>query len=313
MAYIRAFGSYLPERVVDNSEIAAAVGVDADWILRASGITERRYAAVDETVSTLAIRAAKDCLSAAGVTAEEVGLILVASGSGERRFPGPASAVAAGLGLSGTTAIDLPLASAGSLFALSMASQLAAAYGNVLVIGAEIMSRTVSLTPDGKNTAILFGDGAGACLVSADKGFARIVDSALFTDGNLAESLRLELTGSLQMDGKTIILQAARKLPRVISQVLERNQKASRDVEVFLMHQANRNLIAKVASALDVLEDSFYCNIERYGNTSSASKLIAAAEWWLKSNKRLAGPMVFAAFGAGLNWGALLAVPEEGR
>ncbi len=305
MSYLRAFGSYLPSRVVDNMELAAVTGADAEWILRATGIAERRFAAAGESVASLGILAARNCLENAGEIPAAVGLVLAASGSSERRFPGPASAIGAGLGIQGVPAVDLPMASAGSLFALALAASLAPAYGNVLVVGAEIMSRVVQRTPAARDTAILFGDGAGACLVGPETGFARILDVLIASDGDHAGALRLELDEPLFMDGRAIILQAARKLPRAIADLLARNGIAAAVVEAFLLHQANLNLTARVAQALEVPESRFYTNIRRYGNTSSASLLIAAAEW-RAAHPQARGPVVLAAFGAGLHWGAML-------
>jgi 3-oxoacyl-[acyl-carrier-protein] synthase-3 len=308
MAYLRAFGCYLPTRVMTNSELAPMVGADEAWLLQMTGIAERRFAAPHQTVAELGIFAAKDCLERAGMAAQQIGFILVASGSSERRFPGPASSIGAALGIPGVPAIDVPMASAGSLAAMAMASHLATAYGNVLVVGSEIMSRVVQATRIGRDAAILFGDGAGACVVSADQGFAQIVDSVLHTDGDYADSLQLNLDSPLYMDGRSIILHATRKLPRVIVEVLERNHCKPEQVGVFLLHQANLNLILRVAQSLAVPESAFYCNVQRYGNTSSASMLIAAAEWH-RETRKMDAPIVFAAFGAGLNWGAALAVP----
>jgi 3-oxoacyl-[acyl-carrier-protein] synthase III len=307
MAYLRAFGAYLPIRVVDNREMGAATGTDPEYILRASGIEERRFAAADESVASLGIRAARNCLENAGVLARDVGLLLAASSSGEHRFPGPASAIGAGLGINGVPAVDLPIASAGSLFGMALGAHLAAAYGPVLVVAAEVMSRVVARHPLHRDTAILFGDGAGACLIGRDSGFAEIRDSLLASDGDFAAALRLDTDAPLYMDGRTIIMQAARKIPRAIAELLERNGVAPAAVETFLMHQANLNLIARVAQSLAVPEERFFCNIRRYGNTSSASLLIAAAEWRQQHPAAPAGPLVFAAFGAGLHWGALLA------
>jgi 3-oxoacyl-[acyl-carrier-protein] synthase-3 len=309
MALLRAFGAYLPTRVVDNHEMAAATGTDPEYILRGSGIEQRRFAAPDESVASLGIRAAKNCLENAGLVARDVGLLLAASGSAEHRFPGPASAIGAGLGITGVPAIDLPIASAGSLFGMALAAHLAPTYGNVLVVGSEVMSRVVARHPAHRDTAILFGDGAGACLIGAETGFAEIRDSLLASDGDFAAALRLDLDAPLYMDGRTIILQAARKIPRAITELLERNRIAPEAVEMFLMHQANLNLMTRVAQSLAIPEDRFYRNIQRYGNTSSASLLIAAAEWRQEHSSPPAGPLVFAAFGAGLHWGALLATP----
>ena len=309
MAYLRAFGSYLPPRRVSNREIAPLVGAAPEWILELTGIEERRYAADEDTVAGIGLLAARDCLEKAGVTAADLGMILVASGSSDRFCPGPASQIAAALGLASTPALDIPVASAGSLIGLALAARLAPAMGRVLVVGAEIMSRRVALTPEGKNTAILFGDGAGAALVDPEKGFARIADSCLYTDGAAAEILFVR-DGQFYMDGQAVILQASRKIPRAINELLTRNGIGAGDVEAFLLHQANLNLIARVAAAVKAPRERFFTNIARCGNTSSASLLIAADEWRSAQTAPLSGPLVFSAFGAGLNWGALLALPR---
>jgi len=308
MAFLRSFGAYLPARVVANAELAPQLGVEPDWILSASGISERRYAAADETVASIGVNAALKCLQNAGLDASSLGLILVSSGSSERYCPGPASLIAAGLGLSATPAIDLPIASAGSLVGLSMAARLAPAMGHILVIGTEIMSRRVAFTPEGKDTAILFGDGAGACIVSPDAGLARVVDSCIFTDGNVAEILAVE-NGLIRMDGPAIIRHVSRKVPDAIKILLERNAVSAQNVVTFLLHQANLNLIGRIAKTLDVPVGRFFANIQRYGNTSSASMLIAADEWMEHASGPITQPVVFAAFGVGLNWGAVLALP----
>jgi 3-oxoacyl-[acyl-carrier-protein] synthase III len=301
MSYIHAFGAHLPDRVVSNAELASQLSCTPEWIESVSGIHERRWAG-DETVADLAILAARDCLQKAGVEASRLGLIIVSSGSAERRFPGPASAVAAALGLNATPVIDLPVASAGSIFGLSLASQLAGSYGEVLVVAAEKMSAVIQGAALDQNTAILFGDGAGAALVSSRPGRFEVLDSVLHTDGAFRDDLALDWGSALRMNGLTVILQAARKLPAVIDEVLKRQNIAAKDVTQFVMHQANQNLITRVAKGLGVDASLMFSNVAKYGNTSSASMLIAAAEW-----EPTAGPVVFAGFGAGFNWGALVA------
>jgi len=306
MAHIKAFGAYLPGRVVSNQEIARIANCDAAWIAEVSGIQQRRFAAEAETVARMGELAARDCLHRAGVKALELGAVIMASGTGERRFPGPACQLAHALGLEAAPALDLPMASAGSLFALALASDLSARFGNVLVVAAEKMSAAVLGAPVDKNVAVLFGDGAGACLVSPADGPGRIAASVLHTDGAFAESLRLEFGCPLRMDGRTVILQACRKLPRAILEVLAAGGRQPANVDVYLMHQANRNLTVRVAQSLGVPEQKFYSNIERYGNTSSASLLIAACEWWSGNGFRPGSGVVLAAFGAGFHWGAML-------
>jgi 3-oxoacyl-[acyl-carrier-protein] synthase III len=312
MSYLRAFGHHVPPQIVTNADLEARTGRAANSIEKTSGILERRYAAQSETVADLGVAAATVCLKNASLTANDIGLILFSSGSAERTFPGPASVLAQKLGLTAAPAIDIPVASAGSLIALAFAGDLTPRYGNILVVASEIMSRRISdADPD---TAILFGDGAGACIVSPDsaseeRGVLRITDSILCTDGNYADALQLQHGGAIQMRGLDVIVQASRKIPRSIEDLLARNNLKPADVGLFLMHQANVNLIRKVATALSAPEDRFFRNIDRYGNTSSASLLIAASEWHAANSNPLTSPIVFAAFGAGFNWGALLALP----
>lgn len=304
-AYLHGFGAYLPERVVANAELAERLGRTSEWIESVSGIQERRWAAPEATVSDMGVAAAEDCLRKAGVPANTLGMLIVASGSGARGFPGPAAEVAARLGLDSTPALDLPMASAGSLFGLALAMRLAETQGDVLVVGAEKMSAVIEAAPQDPNTAILFGDGAGAALVSARPGRWRMLDAVLHSDGKYREDLAFQGTGPLRMNGLTVILQAARKIPSSITEVLGRQNVSAQQVAVFLLHQANLNLLTRVAKSLGVSPEKVFSNVQRYGNTSSASMLIAASEWSETTSVR--GPIVFSAFGAGFHWGALLA------
>ena len=306
-AFIRGFGAYLPRRTLGNSEIAALVGCQPEWILEVSGIEERRYAEEDETVSSLALNAAQDCLHKCRVNASSLGMVIVASGSMERRFPGPAATVAHGLGLDSTPAIDLPMASAGGLFGIVLAAELTQSHGNILIVGSEKMSPIALRQPREAGVSVLFGDGAGACLIGPDSGAAEILDSSVHSDGAFAEDLHLSFDGPIKMDGRSVILQASRKIPRAIMTVIERQGLRTDDIDAFLLHQANQNLINRVAQTLKVPPERFYSNIRRYGNTSSASMLIAASEWSNELNFRPGRPIIFGAFGAGFHWGALLA------
>jgi len=300
--YLHGFGRYLPERVVGNAELAARVDRTADWIENASGIRERRFAARTESVADMGLRAAQDCLSRSGLAVSSIGLLIVASGSGAVGFPGPAAEIAHRLGLETTPALDVPIASAGSIFALTLAMRLAEAHGNVLMVASEKMSALIGEDP---NTAILFGDGAGAALVSTTPSAWRLQDAVLHSDGQYREDLMFD--GTMRMNGLNVILHASRKMPTVMQELLDRNQMSATQVGAFLVHQANLNLLTRVAKTLGVEREKFYSNIDRYGNTSSASMLIAASEW--AETKPIAAPVVFCGFGAGFHWGAVLAVP----
>jgi 3-oxoacyl-[acyl-carrier-protein] synthase-3 len=307
MSYIAGFGSYLPDRIVTSAEAGGWVGSTPEWVFDVSGIAERRFAAAGETVADMGARAGADCLQRTGFEASSVGMVIVTSGSAERQFPGPAAEVALKLGIPGVPAIDLPVASAGALFSMALAAQLAPQAGPVLVVAAEKMSAVVEREPREKGVAILFGDGAGACLVHPTEGKAHIVDSVLCSDGSFTDSLKLDFGQPLRMEGRTVILQAGRKIPAAIETVLKRNSLTAKDIDVFLLHQANQNLIVRVARTLGVDAGEFYSVIRETGNTSSASMLIAAADWAQKGGFSTSKRAVFAAFGAGFHWGALLA------
>jgi 3-oxoacyl-[acyl-carrier-protein] synthase-3 len=306
MGNLLSFGKYLPERIVTNEELAPRIGADPGWIEEMSGIRQRRWAAAGETLASMAAQAGRAALEKSNLAGTDLGAVIVASASAERRFPGPAAEVQFLLGASSALALDVPVASAGSLFALAQAELWLSRYENVLVIAAEKLSAAVLSEPIEKGTAMLFGDGAGAALLSRRGGIARIVDFVLASDGANAQELRLEHSGPVLMNGRVVIMHAARKVPAAIQALLQKNDLAPATISTFLMHQANANLIGKIAQTLGVDASLFYANISRYGNTSSASLLIAAEEWQAERGFRPGEPVVLAAFGAGFHWGAML-------
>ena len=308
MAFIRAFGDYLPENIVSNEQLAAQLKCDAEGIFAASGIRQRRRSSGADSVATMAAHAGRACLASGGMGVEQIGLLIVASGSSPRRFPGPAAEIAAKLGLpSGAASLDVCMASSGALYALALADSLADRYGNVLVIAAERMTEIAWRKPADPNIAILFGDGAGACLISREEGCAEIVDHALHSDGSFANELRLEHDGTLVMEGRSVILQASRKVPAVVTELLNRHGWSADSLDALLMHQANQNLMNRVAQTIGLHSDRAFSVIEQTGNTSSASMLIAASAWSRQQATLTGKRIAFAAFGAGFHWGAMLA------
>lgn len=301
------FGAALPDRVVTNEEMAPLVGKTPDWIRNVSGISERRWTSNGTTLIDLAVAAAQDCLNRSAVSTAAVGMVLVSSGSWGRQFPGPAAQVALRLGLADRPAVDIPIASAGSLFALSLAADLAPSRGPVLVVASEVMSEVVQRPPMEAGVAALFGDGAGACLIHPTAGKQRVIGSVLGSDGSFSDDLRLTYSQPLCMNGRSVILQASRKIPRAITEVASANGVPVQGISQFIMHQANQNLMDRVADSLGVDRGLFFSNIARYGNTSSASMLIAAAEWENDTPAQPGSRVCYAAFGAGFHWGALLA------
>jgi 3-oxoacyl-[acyl-carrier-protein] synthase-3 len=306
VAHLLGFGAALPERVVSNDELAEELGVTPEWIVSVSGIEERRRAAVGETPAVLAHSAAGAGLAAAGLAPGDLGAIVVGTGSSPRSFPGVSADLQRLLGAPGIPAFDVPLASAGGLFALALAVDLAPRYGPVLVAGAEVMSTVLDRPPRAKETAVLFGDGAGCCVVAPGDGAVGVVDVRIGSDGSLADDLSLAPGGPLTMNGRTVILQASRKLPQAVRDVTARNGVAVDEIDLFVFHQANLVLLRQVAKSLGVPEEKLLLQVARYGNTSAASVLIALAEAHATGRLSPGTQAVVAAFGAGFSWGAAL-------
>lgn len=306
MTGIAGFGHALPDGVVDNEALAAEFGIDPDWIVAVSGIRTRRCVAPGETVCDLAHRAALAALADAGMVPGDLGGIVVGSGTPQRVFPGISAEVQARLGAPGIPAFDIHLASVGGLFALAAAAALCGQYGPVLAIGAEEMSTAMARQPRVKETAILFGDGAGAAIVRPGPCAVAIRDIRIASDATHAEALKMEFGEAMRMDGRTVILQANRKLQSAIADILARNGLSVGDIDCFLFHQANLNLLRMVGSALGVDPGKVFVNLDRYGNTSAAALPIAMSEARAGGLMAPGSRVVLAAFGAGMGWGAAL-------
>ncbi len=309
MAHLAGFGLYLPSRELGNAELAAEFGVDPQWILDSCGIVTRRIASPEETAGEMAFHAGVSALAHAGMNAHDLGAIIVGTGTPDRQFPGVSAALQKRLDAPGIPAFDIHLASAGGLFALAVAKEMCAAYGPVLVAASERMSDVMARAPRTKETAILFGDGAAAMIVApsaaSGDGVVEIVDARIHSDATHADDLSLAFGETLRMNGRTVILQAHRKLTEASNALLQRNGITVDDVGLWIFHQANLVLLNQVAKSLKIPRERVYVNGDRYGNTSAASVLIAAAEARLKSSFP-SGLAVMAAFGSGMSWGSML-------
>jgi len=305
VASVLGFAAHLPRRRVDNAELGAALGVDPLWIARACGIEERRYAAPGETVVDLAEHAARACLEACGMQAADLGAIIVGTGTPPRVFPGVSASLQQRLGNTRAFAFDLHLASIGGMAALALACDLTRRMGPVLVVAAEKMSERIQRHPR-KETSILFGDGAGACLVVPGRGPFRVVDWHMAGDGRHADDLCMDWDGPLVMHGRAVTLQAIHQLQGTVATLCAKADWPLASVDLFLFHQANLKLLRHVARGLGLPEAKVFTNIQSRGNTSAASLLIAAAE---AQDQGLLAPgrrVVLAAFGAGFAYGSAL-------
>ncbi len=316
---ITGVGSCVPERILSNADLERMVETTDEWITSRTGIRERRIAAGDQATSDLATEAARRALADAGVRAEDVDLIIVATITPDMPFPSTACLVQHRLGATRAAAFDIEAACSGFVYALDIASHFVAShtYNTVLVIGAEKMSSVVDWTD--RNTCVLFGDGAGAAVLQNRPSAHGLLTTCLGSDGGKASLLELPAGGSacpataetvaarrhfLRMDGKETFKNAVNAMVTAATQALERCGIGIERIRCIIPHQANQRILAAVAERLGAREDQVFSNVERYGNTSAASVGIALDEA-VKSGRIQRGDLVLlVVFGAGLTWGA---------
>lgn len=305
-AGVTGLGSALPEHRVGTAEIAARLGVSTEWIEQRTGIRERRYAAPGQRVSDLAASAAQMALRSAGLDAAEIDLVLVATLAADDITPGVAPIVANELGAVNAGAIDVGAACAGSIAALALATASVEAghAKHVLVIGAEIMTRFVDFND--RRTAPLFGDGAGAIVVSSDAD--GLIGPFVFgSDGSRAHAIRAtRATGILEMDGHETFLRAVEHLGACTRQVLTRAELTLDDVDLFVYHQANARILSAVADRLQLPRERVFDCIAELGNTSAASLPLALEEAVRVGALQPGARVLLGAVGAGLVWGATI-------
>jgi 3-oxoacyl-[acyl-carrier-protein] synthase-3 len=302
-AGIVGLGAALPQRRVANPEVAERLGVSVEWIERRTGIGERRYAAPGERVSGLASSAGRMALKDASLTAADVDLVLVATLASDEITPSTAPLVAHELGTANAAAIDIGAACAGSIAALALATAMieAGRARNVLVIGAEILTRVVDF--DDRLTAPLFGDGAGAMVLSRNAD-GRIGPSVLGSDGAGAHAIRAtRKRGVIEMEGHDTFLMAVQRLTSSTLQVLELAELALEDIDLFVYHQANSRILSAVADRLDVPHERVFDCIASFGNTSAASIPLALGEARRLGELEPGATVLLGAVGAGLVWG----------
>jgi len=304
-AAVASLGSALPERIVGNGAIAARIGVADGWIESRTGVRERRFAADGETLVSLATTAGAEALQRSDLDPLDLDLVIVASFSQDELLPNAAPLVAAGLGAQRAGAFDLGSACTGFLAALGVATAQVetGAARHVLVIGAEVASRFLNL--DDRRTAALFGDGAGAALVSATAGSGSVGPTLLRADGSGAEHIRIEPSDRvIQMDGHETFKSAVARLAEVTLEAIAAADLTSGDIDLFVYHQANARILRAVGERLGLPDDRVVDVIGRLGNTSAASLPLALAEAERDGRLQPGTRVLLAAFGAGFTWGA---------
>ncbi len=318
---IKGIGYHVPAQVITNHDLIDLMETSEEWIKTRSGIEERHWVQGDEAASDLAFPAAKMSIENAGITPEEIDLVVVATLTADYFFPGVSSQLQDMLGLRNVGCFDIRAACSGFVYALSTADQFirSGMYNTALVIGAEAQSKFINKTTEGRDISVLFGDGAGAVLLEPSEEFG-IIDSELRIDGTGGEFLRVDGGGSLhpashetvsnklhyvRQDGKTVYKFAVRGMADISYEVAERNNLKGDDISLFIPHQANKRIIDAAAKRLGLKESQVMINIDTYANTTSATIPICIAEVSEKNMLNIGDNVIISTFGAGFSWGAM--------
>ena len=309
-------GSYVPERVVTNEDLAKVVDTNDEWIVTRTGIHERRIA-MDEGTSFMAAEASRRALADAGINASELDLIVLATSSSDHCFPSTACEVQAEIGAKNAVAFDISAACSGFEFALSTAHAFLASgtYRTALIVGADCLSKLTDWTDRG--TCVLFGDGAGAAVIQAgetgvihmvmgsDGARGQVLTCTARTDGNVFNGKTPEF-GYIQMDGQEVFKFAVRKVPESVMELLQRTGTKKEDIKYYVLHQANERIIEAAARRLKEPMEKFPMTIGQFGNTSTASIPLLLDDMIRKDMLKRGDKIIMSGFGAGMTWGAVL-------
>lgn len=316
---VAGVGSYVPARVVTNHELEQWVDTTDEWITTRTGIKARRLAAKDEFTSDMAAHAAQRAMKNAGVTAEQIDLIIVATITPDMPFPSTACLVQRKIGAHRAAAFDMEAACSGFIYGLEIAQQfiMSRTYDTVLVIGAEKLSSIVDWTD--RNTCVLFGDGAGAAILQNRASAHGLLTAVMGADGQKAELLHMPGGGSrcpattdsvsarmhyLRMEGKETFKHAVQAMLTAATEAMRRCEIDITKIKCVIPHQANRRIIDAVGERLGARPDQLFVNLDRYGNTSAASVAIALDEAVSSGRIQRGDLILLVVFGAGLTWGA---------
>jgi 3-oxoacyl-[acyl-carrier-protein] synthase III len=311
-------GSYLPSRVVTNAELSGMVDTTDEWITQRTGIRERRIVADGELTSDMGIKAARAALAAAGVEAQSIDLIVLATSTPDNTFPASAVVIQAGLGISQGAAFDLQAVCSGFVFSLATVDSLlrTGAFKRALVIGSETFSRLLDWTD--RTTCVLFGDGAGAVVLEAqpqpgtraDRG---ILISRLRSDGRYRSKLYVDggpsstgTVGHLRMEGRAVFKHAVAMISDVIEDTFAATGYGPQDIDWFVPHQANKRIIDDSAHKLGIPPEKVIVTVEKHGNTSAASIPLALSVGIADGRIKPGDLVLLEAMGGGFTWGAVL-------
>ena len=326
---IRGLGHCVPETRLTNADLERMVDTNDEWITSRTGIKERRIAALGETTVSLSNQAALMALENAGMQAEELTHILVGTFTPDAYIPSSACMLADRLGIKGRTAMDISAACSGFLFALEAARAFICLHpeAKILVAATDVVSSRLDYTD--RSICVLFGDGAGAAIITADTAKAspapaikaKVLDVMLSTDGSVHDLLTVKGGGSgtpykpgetlrrdffVEMNGREVYKYAVRAMSGICRQMMEKHGLTTDQVDVFIPHQANLRIIDAVGSRLDMPTEKIFTNVQKYGNTSAASVIIALAEARAEGRIKDGNLVLLSTFGGGFTWGSAL-------
>jgi len=315
---VEGIGAYLPERVLTNRELESMVDTSEDWIVQRTGIRQRHIAAEGETTSMLATRAAERAMEAAGVGAQDVDLIVVATATPDYTFPSVATQVQAALGITQGAAFDVQAVCSGFVYAIAIADKflVSGSHKRALVIGAETFSRLLDW--EDRTTCVLFGDGAGAAVLSAQPGAGTVEDRGVLTshlrsDGRHREKLFVDggpsttgTTGHLRMSGKEVFRHAVGMVTDVMTDAFNATGLSVDDLDWFVPHQANERIIDASADKIGLDRNKIVKTVSLHGNTSAASVPLAIAAATADGRIKKGDIVMIEAMGGGFTWGAAI-------
>jgi 3-oxoacyl-[acyl-carrier-protein] synthase-3 len=327
---ITGLGFYVPERVVTNDELSRVMDTSDAWIQERTGIKERRHVSGDEdTTTSMAVKAARKAIDRAGIDKDEIDFIVLATLSPDYYFPGPGVLVQRDLEMPTVGAVDIRNQCSGFVYGISLADQYikTGMYKNVLVIGSELHSKGLDMTTRGRGVSVIFGDGAGAVVLSREEDPNKgILSSHLHSEGQHAEELSLIAPGMgtrwvtdilrdndpeddsyyPYMNGQFVFKNAVVRFSEVIMEGLKTNGLQPSDIDMLIPHQANLRISQFIQKKFGLSDDQVYNNIMRYGNTTAASIPIALTEAWEEGRIQEGDLVVLAAFGSGFTWGSVI-------
>ena len=327
---ISGLGFYVPENTVTNDDLSKIIDTNDDWIQERTGIQERRHIIKGEdTTTSMGVKAAKIAIERAEISNDEIDFIVFATLSPDYYFPGPGVLVQRDLGLKTVGALDIRNQCSGFVYALSVADQYikTGMYKNILVIGSEVQSSGLDMTTRGRNVSVIFGDGAGAAIVSREEDLTKgIMSTHLHSEGIHAEELILKAPGMGSrwvtdivadldpndesyfpyMNGQFVFKNAVVRFSEVIKEGLEANNLKVSDIDMLIPHQANLRIAQFIQNKFGLTDDQVFNNIQKYGNTTAASIPIALTEAWEQGKIKSGDTVVLAAFGSGFTWASAI-------